>query len=471
MIQAGFYECDITPAYGMERPASYNKNFIKKINDPLKVSVVVVKKEDTILAFGGVDICYLGDGVVERVREALPGVNILLTASHTHYGGPMGMSKIPEGISALAKQLVLEESVCGNPHYTTHLVNQTVTAIKEAMSRMEEVELSFGKGDASGVTFNRGFKMKNGHRATHPGKCNPDIVAPFAPIDTNVGVVGFWRKSDESFLGCMVNFSCHGTCDGTGATADWPGVMRNTIKSVMGQDSGVVYLYGTAGDITQIDNQSLCPTESGPKYSKIVGVTVGAEALKVLMKSKKGDIDTVKTETKIITVKRRVPSPAKVEKALETVLKWERNTQFHFAKETVVLSEILKADGTDLPLELQFFQLGPLAIVSLPGEAFCGIGLAIKESSAFPFTWVCSLANNISCGYIPTADVLDPVTGGGYESRLTVFTSTVPETADIIVKELSGMIAKETPGKVPTGPQVPPSNKVWDYGSNLPELE
>ena len=73
--------------------------------------------------------------------------------------------------------------------------------------------------------------------------------------------------------------------------------------------------------------------------------------------------------------------------------------------------------------------------------------------------------------YIPTADVLDPVTGGGYESRLTVFTSTVPETADVVVKELSGLIAKETPGAVPTGPQVKPSNKVWDYGSNLPELE
>lgn len=471
MIQAGFYECDITPSYGMERPATYYKIYIEKINDPLKVSVVAIRKDDTVLAFCGMDICYIGDDVVERVREALPGVNILITASHTHYGGPMAMSNLPDGVSDLARKLYNEESISSNPHYSTHLVNQTVTAIREAMRRMEDVELSFGKGNADGVTFNRGFKMKNGNRATHPGKGNPDIVAPFAPIDTEVGVVGFWRKKDESFMGCMVNFSCHGTCDGTGATADWPGVMRNTIKQVMGNDAGVVYLYGTAGDITQIDNQSLCPSECGPKYSKIVGVTVGAEALKVLMKSKSGDIDTVKAVTKMIKVKRRAPAPAKVAKAHEIVQQWKRDTEFHFAKETVILSELLRVSSNELDFELQLFQLGPLVIVSMAGEAFCGIGLAIKAASAFPFTWVCSLANHTCCGYIPTKDVLDPATGGGYESRLTVFTSTVPETADQIVDELNGMIAQETPGAVPTGPQISPRTVVWDFGNNLPELE
>ncbi|MBO4304806.1 MAG: hypothetical protein J6A21_09505 [Lentisphaeria bacterium] len=470
MIQAGFFECDITPSLGMERPASYSKLRIQKINDPLKVTAAVVKKDETLLAFCGVDICYLGDGVTEKVRQALPGVNILLSASHTHYGGPMGMADLPEDLSDLAKDLVLKESVCPDPHYTAHLVGQIVTAIKSAMERMEEAVLSFGKGDARGVSFNRGFKMKNGHRATHPGKGNPDIVAPFAPIDTEVGVVGFWRKADESFLGCLVNFSCHGTCDGTGATADWPGVMRNTVKAVMGQNAGVVYLYGTAGDITQIDNQDLCPTETGPKYSRIVGVTVGAEALKVLMRSRKGENETVKAETRILTVKRRAPSPAKAARAREIAQKKERNTEFYFAKETVILSEILK-HGLDLPLELQLFQLGPLVIVSLPGEAFCGIGLAVKKESSFPFTWVSSLANNISCGYIPTTDVLDPETGGGYESRLTTFTCTAPDTADVIVRALNEMIAKETPDKVPVGRQIKPSNKVWDFGNNLPELE
>ena len=416
MIQAGFYECDITPAYGMERPASYNKNFIKKINDPLKVSVVVVKKEDTILAFGGVDICFLGDGVVERVREALPGVNILLTASHTHYGGPMGMSKIPEGISALAKQLVLEESVCGNPHYTTHLVNQTVTAIKEAMSRMEDVELSFGKGDASGVTFNRGFKMKNGHRATHPGKCNPDIVAPFAPIDTNVGVVGFWRKSDESFLGCMVNFSCHGTCDGTGATADWPGVMERCIQNDLGFELPVITIIAPQGNINHFDVR-VPGSQTGYEEAKRIGKCYAAVVLASLFSMKKVE------NTAIATASRELAAPylqLTDEEYAEAKRVYEENKDAVMAGGRDFTSEDI---ARGVPFVKKFFaeraigcRENPIterrierqmmisfgdtaAIVSLPAEPFVEIGYAIREASRFPYTMLAALGMG-ELGYV-----------------------------------------------------------------------
>ena len=112
----------------------------------------------------------------------------------------------------------------------------------------------------------------------------------------------------------------------------------------------------------------------------------------------------------------------------------------------------------------------PLAIVTMPGEVFCGIGLAIKASSRFPFTWVSSLANG-SCGYVPTAAALDPEKGGGYETRLTSGTCTTPDTADRLVEKSLEMISRLEPESVPVGPQIAPVDKVWDYGNNLPELE
>ncbi len=471
-MKAGFFETDITPSIGMERPATYYKIYIEKINDPLKARAVVVDDGKTKIAMVGVDICAIPGDITEKVRAALPGMNVMLSASHTHYGGPARLARDAEKMPELIRKLVFEESVCADPDYTSHLVSQIVTAIKMADMKREDVIFSFGRGRVDGVTFNRGFKMKNGHRATHPGKGNPEIIEPFEPIDTEAGAVGIWRKSDESFLGCIVNFNCHGTCDGTGATADWPGQMARTIKAVMGEDSGVVYLYGCAGDITQIDNQSLSPIvpgETGPLSAKIVGVSVGAEMLKILMKAKKGEISTLGCVYSSLKIPRRKPSEKSLKEALEIVNRWKRDTPFHFAKERLILEYVIE----HFPLYemfLQTIQLGPLVIEAIPGELFCGIGLAVKKRSKFPFTWVSSLAND-TCGYVPTRAAFDPETGGGYETRLTSGTCLIPETADLIADEAEKQIARLVPDEVPIGPQVEPRRVVWDFSCNSAELE
>ena len=471
MIKAGFYEADITPAIGMERPADYVKVFIQNIREPLKVRASYITDGKAEVALVGVDTCSVPLEITEPVRAEFPGMTVLLSPSHLHSGGPATSSKVPDYYSDLAKKLLKEESIQGNPDYIRHVVLQIISSIKMAKSRAEDVELSFGRGSVEGVTFNRGFKMKSGHRATHPGKGNPDIVEPFEPIDTEVGAVGFWRKSDESFLGCLVTFNCHGTCDtSTGVNADWPGQMIRTIKAVMGENSGVTYLYGCAGDIAQVDNLSLSPVETGPACAAKVGVSVGAEALKILMKAKKGEIGTLQTGAEIIKLQRRKPSRKSLDEALRIVRKWERGTtEFRFAKSRLIAGEFI-ANEPEMNAEIQTIQIGPLVIVAIPGELFCGIGLAIKAKSKFPFTWVSSLANS-SIGYIPTSAALDRKTGGGYETRLTSSTCAAPDTDKKLIEKSVEMIGKLKPDPVPAGPLIKPVTKIWEYGNNLPELE
>jgi len=467
-ILAGFYESDITPAVGMERPGNYFKVFIREIREPLKARAAFITDGKMKLAMVGLDIIGIPADISEPVKAAFPDMTVVLSPSHAHNAGPARGVKTPEYFSPLAKQLYENEMIRGNPDYIRQVIVQVISAIKMAELRAEEVKLSFGRGNVEGVSFNRGFKMKNGHRATHPGKGNPDIVEPFEPIDTEVGAVGFWRKSDESFLGCLVTFNCHGTCASSGGVnADWPGQMVKTIRAVMGADSGVTYIYGCAGDITQINNQSLSPMEAGPESARQVGVSVGAEALKILMKAKRGDISTLKVIEDRMLLDRRKPSEKSLQEALATVKQWKRDTAFNFAKSRLVLGETI-ARNPKLDVKVQAIQIGPLVILTFPGELFSIIGLRIKQQSKFPFTWVSSMVYSI--GYIPSTKALDPKTGGGYETRLEASTC-LPGTDDKMVEKGLELIGKLKPDPVPTGPLIKPVTKIWEYGNNLPEME
>ena len=63
--------------------------------------------------------------------------------------------------------------------------------------------------------------------------------------------------------------------------------------------------------------------------------------------------------------------------------------------------DVAARDGKPWEVEVQVIALGDqVAWVSLPGEIFVELGLAIKKASPFPHTLIAELANG-SIGYIP----------------------------------------------------------------------
>ena len=69
--------------------------------------------------------------------------------------------------------------------------------------------------------------------------------------------------------------------------------------------------------------------------------------------------------------------------------------------------------GQSLPVEVHTICLGEeLAIVTLPGEVFVNLGLAIKQNSPFRTTIIIELANAVETCYIPTQAAY---AGGSYE--------------------------------------------------------
>ena len=77
------------------------------------------------------------------------------------------------------------------------------------------------------------------------------------------------------------------------------------------------------------------------------------------------------------------------------------------------LSHSLAGVGETLPVDVTVIALGQdLAIVTLPGEVFVELGLAIKQGSPFRTTLVIELSNSVETIYIPNRAAY---AGGSYE--------------------------------------------------------
>lgn len=95
-------------------------------------------------------------------------------------------------------------------------------------------------------------------------------------------------------------------------------------------------------------------------------------------------------------------------------------------------------------LEIHTIQIGPWAIVGLPGEIYSEIGKRIKAVSPYPHTIIVELANATN-GYISPDHI---VTSETYEAKISKYNAfTGLGTADVLVngslKMLGEMIEKD----------------------------
>ena len=78
-----------------------------------------------------------------------------------------------------------------------------------------------------------------------------------------------------------------------------------------------------------------------------------------------------------------------------------KEAKFMDQVQTFKVLDVLAREGRPLEVEVQVIALGDdVAFVSLPGEIFVELGLAIKAASPFKHTQIIELANG-SIGYVP----------------------------------------------------------------------
>jgi hypothetical protein len=476
-MQAGFFATDITAPVGTMQAGNYSPQFIQGFAGPLKVRAAVFEQDGKLYAFAGVDCCAIDKatitGALDLVRQQA-GIEFdghIISASHTHSGAAVSsffnLELLRDANPAIVE--LLRDSPVSDPWYNDWVRRQLATALIMAHKRLEPCLLNMGKGSEDAMVFNRRFYLKDGRAYTHPGKMNPDIVEPAGPIDPDVGILGAWRE-DGSLIGCLLNYSCHGTTHGEHLThADWYHYAEETLQKLFGAQIGTVILNGACGDITQVNNLSFS-RDFGPEVSYKLGFRVACEAAKQLVSAPKHAYQVLTGSSCELGIKRRQPGKDSLAKAWDILAKAAKPTEPDavFARERLVAAELARIEP-QRQVTLSAIQIGAALFLANPAEYFCSLGLRIKAASGFNNCMIVELANDI-VGYVPDAEAFDPVKGGGYETVLTAYSNLQPEAGDMIAEKLIQMASQFKPEQIPAT-TTPQPGQLWNYGQRGPDLE
>lgn len=402
-LEAGVAVVDITPPAGMRMSGYFHERLSTGTRNPLHAKALVFTQDHRGSALVFCDLISIAPDVARRARRAaseitgIPASNIVIAATHSHTG-PLyyGAMRVHFHEKALARH-------GKDPHepvdYPQILVDRIVQAIEEAHGHREPVVLEAGVGEEKSLSFNRRFHMKDGPVRFNPGQQNPNIVRPAGPIDPDVGVLLIRRAASREPLAVLTVFALHlDTVGGTEYAADYPYYLQEQLKAQLSPTLVSLFGIGTCGDINHID-----VSIKGRRSSEEIGTRLAETVLRTLknLQPVTPPLLAVAGERLELPMQRynedEVAEAAKIMEKVDS-----RDVPFLERVKARSIMDIQHRGGGTLSGEVQAIRLGPeTALVTLPGEVFVDLGLAIKEASPFRTTLVIELAND-GPGYIPT---------------------------------------------------------------------
>lgn len=442
MLKTGFAKEIITPERGVALCGYFNPRPNTGAYDDIAVKALVIKNNASITAIVSADLCFFSTAVIDEVKEKIKeyglrfGEKILFAATHTHTAPYVNRFFGADPDKA----------------FINGLVEKTALALVRAYNSLAPAEMLSAKTSCDTLAFNRRYFMKDGKVLTNPGKLNPKIVKPEGPIDSEIPVIAF--RQDGILSAVLVNIVNHtDTIGGDFVSADWPGRMEREIQSSIGYDVPVITLIGCSGNINHLDVKSgasqTCLTEAcriGKAYGNVVFKAIG--------NLKPVSIESLKVTTKRMTVPYRTISTDEVERAKAILKKVPAESSGgdmtseglatgdgpvarFFAEQLVYYKKHCSGKKREFTLVSIKFD-DKVGFVSLPGEPFTEIGLAIKKGSKFKSTFVVSLGMGC-CGYIPLKECFGR---GGYEILPVEAGNPREDTAERFIAEASKLLAK-----------------------------
>jgi hypothetical protein len=264
-----------------------------------------------------------------------------------------------------------------------------------------------GIGKEDNLAFNRRFHMTDGTVGWNPGKLNPKILKPAGPTDPSVPVVQFvTADKDAKVIATYVNFSMHAdTVGGLHFSADYMGVVADTLAKVHGEQAVTVFGLGCCGDVNHI-NVSSGKAQKGYAEASRIGGRLAGEVLRVLDTAQPVEVGPLVVSSATVDLELPKVTDEDLEFAKGVVKEVMAETKpapkFLDQVQAFKAVDVRERLGKPLAPEVQVITLGDdLAWVSLPGEIFTDLGLQIKDGSPFKQTMLNELANG-SVGYVPT---------------------------------------------------------------------
>jgi neutral ceramidase len=398
-LRVGAAATVITPPEGTPLAGYYSLRGTKAVLDDIYSKAVVLEVGDTKAALVVCDLISLPRHVVTEARRqietatGIPGGHVMISATHTHTG------------PVLARESALDELVGATSdlgrRYTEQLPELIARSVSEANKKLAPARAAAALGKEDGLSFNRRYLMKDGSVSWNPAKRNPDVVRPAGPIDPDVGVVYFDTPKNAP-VATYVNFAMHpDTVGGEGVSADYPGVLSKLLAAYRGSEMLTVFANGCCGNINHRDVSWLDP-QKGPAEAHRIGTLLAGDVLRTTPHLKPVSADALRVKSEIVELPLAPITDADVAVANDVVKRVkEPATKFLDKVQAFKVLDVAARKGKPWEVEVQVIALGDqLAWVSLPGEIFVELGLAIKKGSPYPHTLIAELANG-SVGYIP----------------------------------------------------------------------
>ncbi len=424
-FSAGFARVDATPPLGIPITGYFYKRIADGVLDPLYIDCVAVSDGTNTALVYCVDALSLSNPFVKKAFPAItaatgvPRDRIYLHATHTHTG-PADLTR--KSFSKEENELVAR--------YSEMRVAKLVDVGRLAIADMAPAQMGVAKTLCPNVSFIRRYRMKDGSVRTNPGITNPNVKEPLGTPDETVQLVRFRRTGAPDIA--IVNFGTHpDTIGGTKYSADWPGVVRRTFESAVGDGVKCMFLNGAQGDVNSLCHQpppghAALRAERKTRRNAValhMGRAVAGAALSVWDVCEEIPAGPVRG----IVTKHSMPA----NKPTADEIKWVELFDAGRKKE-IPLGQMeiktltgpgsrvrrLKNGPDSFSILVSSLAIGDsLAFAGLPCEPFVDIGRAIKERSPFRMTIVTCLTNG-SEGYIPSTKAHPE---GGYEALSSRF--------------------------------------------------
>ncbi len=403
-LRVGVAATDITPPLGIGMAGYYHERGADGVLDPLFSKALVIEQDGRRAALITVDLIGVTRWVTDQARaqiEAATGIqrdHVMISATHAHTG--------PELANRTRRSADLGGKAPLAVAYTEGLPKLIAESVRLANAHLQPAQLSVAKGRCDGLTFNRRYFMRDGTIGWNPGKLNPNIVMPAGPNDPEVRILYVepaGATAPAQALATYVNFAMHpDTTGGSKISADWPGALSRVLAAYHGTKHLTLVANGTCGNLNHLDVSWKWP-QGGPGEQNRIGAILGAavfQAYKVLAPIQAGALRARRDQLQL-----DLPqfTPEQIAEAQTAVANTKDDVGPNFMKlvRAYRILDVAARQGKPYELELQVIALGKeVAWVALPGEIFVELGLALKQRSPFPQTFIAELANE-NIGYVP----------------------------------------------------------------------
>ena len=402
-LRVGAAEVVITPPVGAPMAGYYSRRASEGVHDDLHAKALVIEVGGAKSALVALDLISTTRDLVEEARheiEAVTGVRsaaVMISATHAHTSPVLSGRGTREAAFGGATDLARE--------YRAGLPKRIAEAVRLAETRASASRIMVARGRESSIAFNRRFHMKDGTVGWNAGKLNPHILKPAGGIDPDVPVV-YFESTARKPLATYVNYAVHlDNVGGMKISADMPYTLSRLLADFKGPNMITLFTAGCCGDVNHIDVTWAEP-QKGFENAARMGTILAAEVLRAWPRLTAIEPSALRTRSETVSLELPEISRDDVAGARAIVARRDdpKATQPTFLESVQAFKvlDVAAREGRRQEVEVQVVALDDdIAWVSLPGEIFVELGLAIKQDSPFSYTIIAELANG-SIGYIPS---------------------------------------------------------------------